>query len=322
MEGLPQRYPVAGRRAVKKDGGVYAAIDFGSNSINLVVYRMTGDSMSLLSGYKAMLGIIGYIRDGKLNEEGLRKAVEVIAEMRRRAQEMGAEVFCFATASLRGIINQREALEMIHTGAGVEADLVSWEREAYYDYLSVVRLMNMKNTLAVDIGGGSIELIWIRGGSLHQSASIPTGSLKLCRDYVRGVRPEVTDMEHIEAAVNRYLDEIGWVGETGCEALCTVGGTARAVAKLHREIFSRAKEGEDYAYPAEDMDALFSVLADKDRHYDIIMKLFPDRIHTITPGFLALRAIARRAGVSRIDLSRYGVREGYLIEKVWMQEAQ
>jgi exopolyphosphatase/pppGpp-phosphohydrolase len=50
------------------------------------------------------------------------------------------------------------------------------------------------------------------------------------------------------------------------------------------------------------------------------MKLCPDRLHTITTGFLALRAIAARTEVRHICLSRYGVREGYLIEKVWGQE--
>jgi exopolyphosphatase/guanosine-5'-triphosphate,3'-diphosphate pyrophosphatase len=95
-----------------------------------------------------------------------------------------------------------------------------------------------------------------------------------------------------------------------------VGGTARAVAKLHKEIFSHPGDAGDYIYPAQDMDELLDVLTDKDQHYQLVMKLLPDRLHTITPGFLALRAVVNRTGASRIALSRYGVREGYLIEKV------
>lgn len=306
---------------MRTDGGIFAAIDFGSNSINLVIYRMDQSGMKLLGKQKAMPGILGFIQDDKLNNEGIRMAVDIIADMQKKALTLDARVFCFATASLRGIKNQRVVVEAIHDETGLIVDLVSGEREAYYDYLAVEKLMNVKNALVTDIGGGSIELIWIRGGGLRESVSLPTGSLKLCRDYVRGVRPERSEMESIEAAVNGYLDGVSWLHETGCDALCTVGGTARAVAKLHKEIFPLYKEDGDYVYPADNMGELFDVLADKDQHYELIMKLFPDRLHTITPGFLALRTIVSRTRTKRIVLSRYGVREGYLIEKVWNQGA-
>jgi Exopolyphosphatase len=306
---------------VKPDGGTYAAIDLGSNSISLAVYRMDKSGMTLLNKDKAMAGIIGCVQEGRISEEGVRRAAGIVTELHRKAREAGAEVFCFATASLRGVKNRRDVLDAIRRETGLEVDVMPWEREAYYDYLAVERLTGVKNALAADIGGGSIELLWIRNNSLYRSASLPTGSLKLCRDYVMGVRPGLPEMERIEAAVNAYLDGVAWVGQTGCGALCTVGGTARAVARLHKEIFPPDKNlGDyDYAYPAQDMDALLSVLADKEKHYKLIMKLCPDRIHTITPGFLALRAIVKRAGATRIALSRFGVREGYLIEKVWMK---
>lgn len=307
---------------MKAEDGVYAAIDFGSNSINLVIYRMDRAGMKLLGKQKSMPGILSFIQNEKLNDEGILTATRIISDMQKMALTMDARVFCFATASLRGIKNQRAVAEAIHDETGLIIDIISGEREAYYDYLAVEKLMNVKNALVTDIGGGSIELIWIRGGGLRESVSLPTGSLKLCRDYVRGVRPERSEMVRIETAVNGYLDGVSWLDETGCDAICTVGGTARAIAKLHKEIFPFHKSEGDYIYPVQDMNELFDVLADKDQHYELIMKLFPDRLHTITPGFLALRAIVSRAGAKRIVLSRYGVREGYLIEKVWMQGAQ
>ena len=45
-------------------------------------------------------------------------------------------------------------------------------------------------------------------------------------------------------------------------------------------------------------------------------RLFPDRVYTVLPGLLVLRCICKTVGTKQIMTSKYGVREGYLIEKV------
>jgi exopolyphosphatase/guanosine-5'-triphosphate,3'-diphosphate pyrophosphatase len=116
-------------------------------------------------------------------------------------------------------------------------------------------------------------------------------------------------------AVEDHLRDVGWLAGAGVSDLISIGGTARAVAKLHRMAFGTDKT-QDYAYPAADMDRLLEMLTEKDSYYEAITKILPERVFTITPGFIALYVIAKSAGVSRVVVSRYGVREGYLIEKV------
>lgn len=43
-----------------------------------------------------------------------------------------------------------------------------------------------------------------------------------------------------------------------------------------------------------------------------ILKIAPERIHTLTPGIAVLRAVARVFSVQSVVTSPYGVREGYL----------
>jgi exopolyphosphatase/guanosine-5'-triphosphate,3'-diphosphate pyrophosphatase len=302
---------------MKMDEGIYAVIDLGSNSINLAVYRMENDGMKLLAKDKNMAGILGYIDDGTISGEGIQKAAEAVEDMNQKALAIGAHVFCLATASLRGVENRQDVSNRIRSLTGLDTDVVPWEREAYYDYLAVQRLMGVGNALAIDIGGGSIELIWIRNGGLYKSAGIPTGSLRLYRDFIQGTIAEFSAIEQIEAAMNCYLDGIDWIGGTGCETLCSVGGTARAVAKLHKGLYPSPREIMDYVYQAKDLDGLHAVLADREKRNELAQRFCPDRVHTILPGFLALRSIVKKAGAQRIAVSRFGVREGYLIEKVW-----
>ena len=48
----------------------------------------------------------------------------------------------------------------------------------------------------------------------------------------------------------------------------------------------------------------------------MILKVDPERIHTIIPGYMILQSIADQTGAKKIIVSNYGVREGYLCRKV------
>ena len=46
------------------------------------------------------------------------------------------------------------------------------------------------------------------------------------------------------------------------------------------------------------------------------LKLEPERIHTMIPGMLILRHMVQGFGAGRVIVSQYGVREGYLCQKI------
>jgi len=54
----------------------------------------------------------------------------------------------------------------------------------------------------------------------------------------------------------------------------------------------------------------------KKETYRRILRVVPDRIHTIIPGMMILNEIARHFESDVIQISNYGVREGYLYSKV------
>ena len=49
---------------------------------------------------------------------------------------------------------------------------------------------------------------------------------------------------------------------------------------------------------------------------DAILKVDPERIHTIVPGYMIMQSIADQTKTKKIIVSSYGVREGYLCQKV------
>ncbi len=294
---------------------VYAVMDFGSNTVTLAVYRMGYHDFRLILKQKAALGILRYIKDGILSEDGTRLAIETLAELRHAAEQLTSQVFCFATASLRGVSNAQDVIIQIKRKSGVDVEMLTGDQEAYYDYLGLMHFLpSIRNAVALDIGGGSMEIIHIRSGRLHQCISLPTGSLKLSIEYSKGKFPTEQECVQIEAGVNTLLSQVNWLPNVKSDTIYTIGGTARAVSKLHKAIFSYSMDSKGYSYSVSDLSPLLLYL-ENENHYQRMEQIIPDRMQTIVPGMIALQAVARRAGAKTAVVSKYGVREGYLLGK-------
>jgi len=292
-----------------------AVIDFGSNTVTLAVYRMGFHGFRPLHKQKAGLGILRYIQNGILSEEGIILSAKTISELKRAAEPMTNRIFCFATASLRGVLNADEVIKRIRQDTGIDVELLSGELEAYCDYIGLTHhLPHIRNAAALDIGGGSMEIIHIRSGRLSQSVSLPTGSLKLSLEFCDGHIPRGEECGFIETSVQRLLDGVEWLSDSGCDTLYTIGGTARAVSKLHKAIFSSSLNLRPYSYLVSDLGPLLLYLEDES-HYQRLVQLIPDRMQTIVPGIIALKTVASRLGIRTAAVSKYGVREGYLLVK-------
>lgn len=296
---------------------IYAVMDFGSNTVSLAIYRMGNQDFRIISKQKAALGIIRYIKDGILNDDGIRLAVETLAEL-RRAAPMAKQIFCFATASLRGVSNAQSVLATIKSETGVDVDLLSGDQESYYDYLGLMHCFpENRNAVALDIGGGSMEILHISNGLLHQSISLPTGSLKLSIEYVGGKFPSKQECTDIEEGVNNLLSQVEWLPHIMSDTIYTIGGTARAVSKLHKATFSYSVDAKGYSYPVSDLAPLLLYL-ENESHYQRMAQIIPERMQTIVPGMIALQSVARKANAKTAVVSKYGVREGYLLGKTML----
>lgn len=297
------------------ENDICAALDFGSNTVTLAVYRIENRDMQLLLKEKALLGILRYIHGGVLSAEGMARSADAIANLQHAASSLTDCVYCFATASLRGVSNAQEAVRYIKRNTGVDVELLSGEQEAYYDYVGLKHcLPHIRDAVALDIGGGSTEIIHIRAGRLEHSVSLPTGSLKLILDFSDGRSPTAEERGRIAAYLQCKMEQVAWLPEAACDLMCTIGGTARAAARVHKALFNRQEDTKPYSYPIADLDRVLLCLTDESC-FPQLEKLIPGRMQTIVPGILAIQAMSAVTGARTAAVSKYGVREGYLLDK-------
>lgn len=290
-------------------------VDVGSNTVRLSIYRYENGGFKLLLGKKETVGLAGYVKNGVLSPAGIQEACQVIAQFQNLLRNLGVEeLHIFATASLRNIVNTDEALSAIWGATGAEIEVISGAEEAALSYLGA--LWGAPETadpgLLSDIGGGSTELVVCEDGNIRSAVSLPLGSLSLFTQYVEGIFPTAGEAKIIRRHV---ADALSRVEATPCTHLRGVGGTIRAAGKL-----CGLKPGQ--ALAAQDIRALCRRLkkGDSETLRDVL-RISPDRIHTLLPGLIILREIVKTFSVETVDVSLQGVREGYLLSRVLGKEA-
>ena len=97
--------------------------------------------------------------------------------------------------------------------------------------------------------------------------------------------------------------------------MCGVGGTARAVLKIANTYFDKP-EGNRFLTAAELQEITDVLTARKHAARKLILNSCPDRVHTILPGTLVMNTIVSTLCRDKLFISKYGVREGYLCQKL------
>ena len=289
-------------------------IDIGSNTIRMVVYRVEDGVIHPVLNKKYATGLVGYITGkGRMSKEGIRKAVEILQELKVVSEQIRLqEVFPFATASLRNITNTQEVLQAIGQETGFLVRVLSGQEEATFDYYGAIQSAPPASGLLADVGGGSTELVQFRDRNVICTDSIPIGSLNLFHRFVDGILPSRSELRKIEAEVSSQLNKsVRAKGTAKIGQLCAVGGTARAALKLYNDLTGERSDNTCCDVGFYD-DYLAQITAESKKLTNRILKIAPERIHTLTPGIAVLRTVARTFGIQSVVTSPYGVREGYL----------
>lgn len=301
---------------------IVGVIDIGSNTIRLSIYKAEPETLTLLLHKKTMAGLIGFIKNGEMSQKGIQRACEVLCRYQHILSNFEiAESYVFATASLRNITNTEEAVAFIRQETGIQVEILSGIEEAELDFFGAVHDADLQNGILIDIGGGSTELVPFEDGKMLQASSIPVGSLAMYRKHVKKLFPKEKECGEIREAVMEQLEGIGYLKEVHYPVICGVGGTIRATGKLYNDRFGLNPENREMKVTGiqkvlEELDGTEREICDK------ILPIVPDRIHTLKPGLLILETLMNAFQSKQILISRYGVREGYLLKKQEFQHTQ
>ncbi len=301
----------------------YGIIDLGSNTIRLCIYEvdmsvqrpLQKSDIKTLLNFKVMAGLASHVKEGVMSPHGIKKAIKTINEhLEHAAPYACSRIDIFATAVLRNCSNSHEATLAIEEGINKRITLLSNEEEAHLGYQGACLDMPINNGTMVDIGGGSTELTRIEKGFDLNKISLPQGSLSSFSQHVAGIVPSAEEAKAIAQAFQSLLNKQA-AQPFVAKHLYGIGGSVRAAAKVYGDMCNK---GERYSYLLpEHIEAILSLYSNSpERFAHEALRTIPDRIHTFIPGCIIIKELFALCGAQRLDICEYGIREGYLAERV------
>lgn len=294
----------------------YGVIDIGSNTMRTVVFEVEGDDYKILVNEKDFAEILSYVEDKALNREGVDRLCSVLDRMYQLCQETQCDVIsAFATASLRGLFNQKYVVDEVRDRVGLEIVLLDGCQESYYDYISLQAAISDKTACGFDLGGGSGQIFYYENRRLIHANSYPIGTLAMYNKYVKGLFPTSKERSKIANFVHKHVSS-GPSLEGYCQdTLYGMGGTARALAKVHKSLLGKDKKIQDYVIPFEELLEIDTMLQGLGLGgIKLLNRIIPERLVTFYPGLIIISQLMQHTGAKELVVVRQGVREGYLIE--------
>jgi exopolyphosphatase / guanosine-5'-triphosphate,3'-diphosphate pyrophosphatase len=302
----------------RKRAASVAVIDIGSNSVRLVVYEKMARSLVSVFNEKTLCGLGREVQStGLLAPDAVDKALTSLRRFHAlcKIQRVG-RIYAIATAACRDASNGPDFIAKAERICGTKIEILSGPREAKLSALGVISGIHKPDGIVGDLGGGSLELIDVRGHQVRGGVTLPLGSLAL-QDLSH------KSLKRAERIVGTELAEVPRLSAGRGRTFYAVGGTWRALARIHIiQSGYPLKVMHGYSIPA--VDALGFVqrlrrLAATNMLADI-EAVAEARRPLLTYAALVLEYIIRSARPKTITFSTFGVREGLLFSM--LQEAE
>lgn len=141
---------------------LYAAVDLGSNSFHLVIVRVVSGSVQIIGKVKQKVRLAsGLDDDMMLDHQSMERGWRCLETFAERLQDIPvSNIRAVATATLRLAKNADVFTTRAEKILNHKLDVISGEEEARQIYLGVAYTSaNQGNSLVIDIGGASTEII-------------------------------------------------------------------------------------------------------------------------------------------------------------------
>ena len=211
----------------------FGVIDIGSNSVRLVVYDVADRHPVPLFNDRVFCSLgRGVGETGLLSKEARDSALHTITRYAGIAGQLGVNrLELVATAAIRDARNGARFAREIQKHTGCPVKVISGEEEARLAALGVAYGAPGADGLVGDLGNGSLELVELADGEVRNMASLPIGALRIMSQFKGNLAAARKEVE-------RRLSELDWLKNTEGKSFYPVGGSWRALCRIHMEQMS------------------------------------------------------------------------------------
>ncbi len=307
---------------------VYAAIDLGTNNCRLLVARPATDGFRVIDAFSRIVRLgEGVDRSGRLAETAMARTIAALrvcaVKMRRSGVTRSRSV---ATGACRMAANGQDFLIRAARDSGIELEIIDGAEEARLAVAGATELFDFEHryVLIFDIGGASVELIWLKltadqGAEIIDSTSIGCGVATLAERHNGGAGiPPAFDLMAGEFGplLGRFEadNRIRSVIERAKVQLLGTSGTTTTLAGIHLGLtrYDRARVDGMRIRRADLIEVVRKVMS---MDYNRLSRhgcVGPQRADWVVPGAVILQAMMDYWPCAALTVADRGIRDGIL----------
>ncbi len=329
----------AAQGAIRQAGGLYAALDLGTNNCRLLVATPSRGGFRVVDAFSRIVRLgEGLSQTGRLQPAAMDRALAALTvcadRLRRRG---GPELRAIATQACRSAENGAEFIQRVAHETGIQLQIITPREEARLSVAGCLALLDPSSdaALVLDVGGGSTELSWVdlrgRTGDANGRVgamppikawlSIPIGVVTLAEQFPE-VRPGEQDWYRrmVEAVKARIADfpHAETLRETFARGRAHLVGTSGAITSLagiHLDLARYDRSRVDGLWlTREQCEATAVRLLSMDPAERAAQPCIgPDRADLVLAGAAILQAVQELWSCPRVRVADRGLREGLLL---------
>jgi exopolyphosphatase / guanosine-5'-triphosphate,3'-diphosphate pyrophosphatase len=307
--------------AEREDGALrVAVVDMGTNTTRLLVADVADGHLSEVERRTRVTGLgRGVDLSAQLCSEGIDEVCEAVREYIAVYEELGADrLRAIATSAVRDAENADAFVAELRERFALDSTILDGDEEARLTYRGARGDRHSSaETLVVDIGGGSTELIIGSGPEPSWSTSLQCGTVRHTERYLRSDPPGPEQLEDLAADVRGLIDTelpAQWRPDAG--AGIAVAGTPTSLAAIELELDPHDRDavhGHRMTLGAiqRRCSELASMPLELRRE---VIGLHPGRAPTIVAGVVILIQVMRAFDLDRIEVSERDILHGAAVE--------
>jgi len=309
---------------LKKQIGI---VDLGSNSVRLIAVEYTpGFAFQITTEFSRRVRLSeGMAGTNLLQPHAIERTLDTLRVIHEMCDARGIKrIVPVATAAVRDATNRQEFLKAAQKKTGLRFRVLTGEEEAALGVLAVINGLGVQAGIVMEIGGGSMQVSEVRHGKFQHGLTAPLGAVRLTEQFLPSDPVDPLQLSQLVNHIAATLQPLEWMQAAPGERLVVVGGTARSLAVIDRELRGYPIDLiNGYELELARLSALIEqvrALPIKDRK-KYLPGLKADRADIILAGALVLEGAMLRAGVDRATICSQGVREGLFYQEFLKQRA-
>ncbi len=300
-----------------------AVIDIGTNSIHMVLAEIQPDgSYKLLDRFKDMTRLgDGAFEAQHLSKEAITRGLDVLRTLVTLARNKGYDrIIAVATSAVREAKNGGDFIDLVAEQTGLTVRVISGTEEARLIFLGIKNSVPLTDqpVLAVDVGGGSVELMVGNREQLLYAKSLKLGAIRLSDQFLKRTPPSDKLLRSLHDTVSSHLKSaLDSFKTKRFDGLIATSGMATNLAEvIHTRRGNRPPSQLNLSTVSlKDVKEIEQILETSTiRERLAIPGLDPKRVDTLFPATVVLRMLMELSGRDEMTLCDKAIREGVIYD--------